>query len=146
MAQQRVDITKLGLSELQDLQEQLTNEVNTFMQNIVALQQTAGRFATAGQSIEYLSEQKQGQPVLLPLTESLYVSGTLESVETVLLEIGTGYFVEVCAPPPPPPAPHAAALAECSPNPFPCGRSATSPAAWTTASARSPWCGTSWSS
>lgn len=38
-----------------------------------------------------------GQPVLLPLTESLYVSGTLESVDTVLLEIGTGYFVEVAA-------------------------------------------------
>lgn len=36
-----------------------------------------------------------GQPLLLPLTESLYVSGTLESVDTVLLEIGTGYFVEV---------------------------------------------------
>lgn len=36
-----------------------------------------------------------GQPLLLPLTESLYVSGTLESVDTVLLEIGTGYYVEV---------------------------------------------------
>ena len=36
-----------------------------------------------------------GQPVLLPLTESLYVSGKLESVDTVLLEIGTGYYVEV---------------------------------------------------
>ena len=36
-----------------------------------------------------------GQPVLLPLTESLYVSGTLESVDTVLLEVGTGYYVEV---------------------------------------------------
>lgn len=33
--------------------------------------------------------------MLLPLTESLYVSGRLESVETVLLEIGTGYYVEV---------------------------------------------------
>lgn len=33
--------------------------------------------------------------MLLPLTESLYVGGTLESVESVLLEIGTGYFVEV---------------------------------------------------
>ena len=38
---------------------------------------------------------RAGQPVLLPLTESLYVSGALESVDTVLLEIGTGYFVEV---------------------------------------------------
>ncbi len=33
--------------------------------------------------------------MLLPLTESLYVSGTLESVGSVLLEVGTGYFVEV---------------------------------------------------
>ena len=107
MAQQPVDITHLSLPELQDLQEQVANEVNTCMQNIVALQQTAGRFATAGQSIEFLSEREQGQPVLLPLTESLYVSGTLESVDTVLLEIGTGYFVEVMpgAPPPSPPPP-----------------------------------------
>lgn len=31
---------------------------------------------------------------MLPLTESLYVSGNLESVDSVLLDIGTGYFVE----------------------------------------------------
>lgn len=35
--------------------------------------------------------------MLLPLTESLYVGGALESVDSVLLEIGTGYFVEVRA-------------------------------------------------
>lgn len=33
--------------------------------------------------------------MLLPLTESLYVSGALESVDAVLLEVGTGYYVEV---------------------------------------------------
>ena len=33
--------------------------------------------------------------MLLPLTESLYVSGTLETVDSVLLEVGTGYYVEV---------------------------------------------------
>jgi len=94
---QRVDISQLSLPELQNLHEQLTAEINTFAHNVLTLQQTAGRFAAAGQSIEYLSEKQQGQPVLLPLTESLYVSGTLDSVETVLLEIGTGYFVEVSA-------------------------------------------------
>lgn len=33
--------------------------------------------------------------MLLPLTESLYVSGTLETIDSVLLEVGTGYYVEV---------------------------------------------------
>ena len=33
--------------------------------------------------------------MLLPLTGSLYVTGRIASVDTVLLDVGTGYFVEV---------------------------------------------------
>ena len=33
--------------------------------------------------------------MLVPLTQSLYVPGELASTETVLVDIGTGYFVEV---------------------------------------------------
>lgn len=36
-----------------------------------------------------------GQPVMLPLTQSVYVSGSLASVEHILVDIGTNYFVEV---------------------------------------------------
>ncbi|KAG7673497.1 hypothetical protein Ndes2526B_g03053 [Nannochloris sp. 'desiccata'] len=94
MANQRIDISQLSLPELQELHQQLSQEVESFTTNMMALQQTAGRFASAGQSIEALKEREEGQPVLIPMTESLYVSGTLDSVETVLLEIGTGYYIE----------------------------------------------------
>lgn len=95
MPPQQLDITQLSAPDLQELHQQLTNEVNSFASNMVALQQTAGRFASAGQTVESLHQQKQGQPILLPMTESLYVKGTLHSVDTVLLEIGTGYYIEV---------------------------------------------------
>lgn len=36
-----------------------------------------------------------GQPLLLPLTSSLYVPGALAETEKVLIDIGTGYYVEV---------------------------------------------------
>jgi hypothetical protein len=36
-----------------------------------------------------------GQALLLPLTSSLYVSGTVASTDQVLVDIGTGYYVEV---------------------------------------------------
>ena len=91
---QQVDIFQLGIGELNQLHQQLTYGVNNFMNSLIALQQTAGRFASAGQSVEQLKDAKQGQNILLPMTESLYVPGTLESVETVLLEVGTGYYVE----------------------------------------------------
>lgn len=35
-----------------------------------------------------------GKTILIPLTASLYVPGTLTSVSTVLVDVGTGYYVE----------------------------------------------------
>jgi prefoldin alpha subunit len=32
----------------------------------------------------------------VPLTASLYVPGTLDDAEKVLVDVGTGYFIEVC--------------------------------------------------
>ncbi len=33
--------------------------------------------------------------MLVPLTASLYVPGTLDDSEKVLVDVGTGYFIEV---------------------------------------------------
>lgn len=34
--------------------------------------------------------------MLVPLTASLYASGTLANTNTVLVDVGTGYYIEVC--------------------------------------------------
>lgn len=34
--------------------------------------------------------------MLVPLTASLYASGTLANTDNVLVDVGTGYFIEVC--------------------------------------------------
>lgn len=34
--------------------------------------------------------------MLVPLTASLYVPGTLDDADKVLVDVGTGYFIEVC--------------------------------------------------
>ncbi|KAL8919668.1 MAG: hypothetical protein Q9172_004890 [Xanthocarpia lactea] len=39
-------------------------------------------------------EKGAGKPILVPLTPSLYVPGKLASTETVLVDIGTGFYVE----------------------------------------------------
>lgn len=35
-----------------------------------------------------------GKTILIPLTASLYLPGTLTSVDTVIVDVGTGYYVE----------------------------------------------------
>ncbi|KAF9588205.1 hypothetical protein IFM89_008275 [Coptis chinensis] len=41
-----------------------------------------------------LSLRPQGKQMLVPLIASLYVPGTLDSADKVVVDIGTGYFVE----------------------------------------------------
>lgn len=95
--QAMAQLASLGPAELDEVRQQLAQELNTFHQNALTLGQTASKFAAAGQAVEALAEQAAGQAVLLPLTESLYVGGRLARVDSVLLEVGTGYYVEVRA-------------------------------------------------
>lgn len=55
-----VPISSLSIEELARVHDQIEQELQTYMQNMVALQQTAARFANAGQSVEYLQDQKPG--------------------------------------------------------------------------------------
>lgn len=44
-----------------------------------------------------MSWSTTGTPILVPLTPSLYVPGKLASTDAVLVDIGTGFYVEkVC--------------------------------------------------
>jgi prefoldin alpha subunit len=35
-----------------------------------------------------------GKPILVPLTTSLYVPGTLADPDNVIVDVGTGFYVE----------------------------------------------------
>lgn len=45
--------------------------------------------------VHALPTHHAGQQMMLPLTQSLYVSGEVASTDQVLVDIGTGYYVEV---------------------------------------------------
>lgn len=121
MPPKQVDITTFEPRQLQGLQENLENEINNLAQSSMALQKAAGEYGNSGRALEQLAEQKEGvteatcelvssveyatdmrkwgdagQPMLLPITSAVYVSGSLMSNDKILLDIGTGYFAEVC--------------------------------------------------
>lgn len=54
-----------------------------------------------GQALEALSDitpENKDKRIMVPLTSSLYVPGQLSNISTVLVEVGTGYFVEKAIP------------------------------------------------
>ena len=59
-AGEAVALSALSPQELVQVRQSLEQELQTMSQNALALQSTAGKFAAAGQAVEYLQEQKQG--------------------------------------------------------------------------------------
>merc|ERR1712167_209401 len=63
-------------------------------QNYSGLMNAQGRFSESKRSMASLTNDAEGKSVLVPLTQSLYVPGHLADTRKVLVDIGTGYFVE----------------------------------------------------
>ncbi|TKX23924.1 putative prefoldin subunit 5 [Elsinoe australis] len=105
---QQVDLTQLPVPQLQQIQKQLSSEVNHLTNSYSSLRTAQSKFrdcitsintgvrspTSSGASTSLSSLQKQQKSLLVPLTTSLYVPGTLADPEKVLVDVGTGFYVE----------------------------------------------------
>ncbi|ROT76000.1 prefoldin subunit [Penaeus vannamei] len=70
---QVIDISKLNLEQLTNLKNQLDQ---------------------SGECVDKVTPEVKGKEVLVPLTSCMYVPGTIADAEKLLIDIGTGYYVE----------------------------------------------------
>ncbi|XVE49716.1 hypothetical protein DITRI_Ditri01bG0103300 [Diplodiscus trichospermus] len=88
------DLEKMSLEQLKAVKEQADVEVNLLQDSLNNIRTATGRLEIASTALQDLSLRPQGKKMLVPLTASLYVPGTLDDADKVLVDIGTGYFVE----------------------------------------------------
>ncbi|WOL06015.1 putative prefoldin subunit 5 [Canna indica] len=88
------DMEKLSLEQLKSLKEQADLEANLLQDSLTKIRTAAARLEGAAAALHDLSVRPQGKKLLVPLTASLYVPGTLDDCEKVLVDVGTGYFIE----------------------------------------------------
>ncbi|CAL9076010.1 prefoldin subunit 5-like [Musa acuminata AAA Group] len=85
---------KLSLEQLRSLKEQSDLEVNLLQDSLTKIRTAAARLENAAAALHDLSLRPRGKKLLVPLTASLYVPGKLDDAEKVLVDVGTGYFIE----------------------------------------------------
>ncbi|KAI3847685.1 hypothetical protein MKX03_019495 [Papaver bracteatum] len=85
---------KLSLEQLKGLKEQSDLEVNLLQDSLNNIRTATTRLEIASTALHDLSLRPQGKKMLVPLTASLYVPGTLDDANKVLVDVGTGYFIE----------------------------------------------------
>ncbi|KAK5939220.1 subunit of tubulin prefoldin [Knufia obscura] len=94
--QQGLDITTLPVQQLSQLQQRLSQELEHLSNSHARLRAAQARFKDCIRSIrDGVEGRKENTPLLIPLTTSLYVPArpTISSHPTVLVDVGTGYFV-----------------------------------------------------
>ncbi|XP_077459433.1 prefoldin subunit 5 [Stigmatopora argus] len=89
-----INLADLSLPQLEGLKSQLDQEIEFLTSSISQLKVVQAKFVDAKDNLNSLNKNNQGKQLLVPLTSSMYVPGTLNDVDHVLVDVGTGYYVE----------------------------------------------------
>uniref|UniRef100_A0A8C2HMP2 Prefoldin subunit 5 n=1 Tax=Cyprinus carpio TaxID=7962 RepID=A0A8C2HMP2_CYPCA len=91
-----VNLTELSLPQLEGLKTQLDQETEFLSSSIAQLKVVQTKYVEAKDSLNVLNKSNEGEYYFVPLTALLqmYVPGKLNDVDHVLVDVGTGYFVE----------------------------------------------------
>lgn len=89
-----VQLNTLPLPQLHALQKQLNSELQHLTSSFQSLRAAQAKFRDCIAALATALAADRARPVLVPMTESLYVPATLADADTVLVDVGTGYFVE----------------------------------------------------
>ncbi|KAK6471202.1 prefoldin subunit 5 [Huso huso] len=89
-----VNLAELSLPQLEGLKGQFEQETEFLTSSIAQLKVVQTKYVEAKDCMNVLKTENKGKELLVPLTSSMYVPGTLSDVEHVLVDVGTGYYVE----------------------------------------------------
>ncbi|KAN0025532.1 hypothetical protein ACTFIU_001809 [Dictyostelium citrinum] len=92
--QQQVNLGSLSLEQLQMVREQVEAEIQQLSESINQLRHASNKYIEAKEAMSGL-KGADGKDMLVPLTSSIYLPGKINSNEKVLIDIGTGYYVEM---------------------------------------------------
>lgn len=85
-----MDVETLSPQQLNAIKGQLEEEVEKLTTSFAQLRHARTKYLASRSALEDL----EAREVLVPLTGSVYVPGRIIDADKVMVEIGTGYFVE----------------------------------------------------
>jgi prefoldin alpha subunit len=95
-----VDVNTLSVPQLRNLQTRLSSELEHLTNSHAKLRSAQSKFKDCIRTIgDGVTGRKDapgagGDNILVPLTSSLYVKGKLADREKVIVDVGTGFYVE----------------------------------------------------
>ncbi|CAK9303404.1 unnamed protein product [Gordionus sp. m RMFG-2023] len=92
---QVVNLTQLTIPQLDGLRENIDADIEYLTHSFEQLEIALKKLQNSLNSVEYLGKIKaESQMAMVPLTQSLYVNGEIKLPTKLIIDIGTGYYIE----------------------------------------------------
>uniref|UniRef100_A0A7S2GRB5 Prefoldin subunit 5 n=1 Tax=Haptolina brevifila TaxID=156173 RepID=A0A7S2GRB5_9EUKA len=91
---EQINLMALSLEQLNQLKQSIEEELQGLQGAIQQLQVSRNKLTNSKEALERLNSTPEGTPMLVPMTSSLYVPGETTTLDTVIVDVGTGYFIE----------------------------------------------------
>lgn len=72
----------------------LSQDIEVLTASISQLNQAQTKFQESGEVVSNQSHISNGTEILVPLTASMYINGSITNNDKFLIDIGTGYYIE----------------------------------------------------
>lgn len=92
--QQGVNLDTLSLDQLDQVKQQEEGRLHALTARYSQLRSAAARLNAAQLAVSEFGPALEGKQVMVPLTASLYVPATVKHANKLMVELGTGFFVE----------------------------------------------------
>lgn len=92
-----VRLDEMSLDQLQQIRQQEDARRQGLTERYAQLRAAAARINASRRAVEEIQTASAGKEVLVPLTDSVFVPGKLKDPHKLLVELGTGYYVEKSA-------------------------------------------------
>eukprot|EP00927_Polykrikos_kofoidii_P061402 TRINITY_DN56239_c0_g1_i1.p1 TRINITY_DN56239_c0_g1~~TRINITY_DN56239_c0_g1_i1.p1 ORF type:complete len:194 (+),score=52.72 TRINITY_DN56239_c0_g1_i1:86-583(+) len=97
-SQNSIPLAQASLQQLNMVKQQVEKEIASLSNNLEALREAEERFLATADCLNHLNPENEGKDMMVPLTSSLYVDGKMSNTNTVTVDVGTGYFIEMSVP------------------------------------------------
>jgi prefoldin alpha subunit len=95
MEQGSIPIQQLPMQQLQLIKQELEKELNMLTSSYGKLKSALVSFHNGQAALKSFNKENQDKSCLVPLTQSLYVKGVMSDVDNVMVDVGTGYYVDM---------------------------------------------------
>lgn len=89
-----IDLDSLSLEQLNGYKSQEENRLQAITQRYAQLRNVYARINAAKTALSQIPPTSEGKQIMVPLTASLYVPGRIKDPNRVMVDLGTGFYVE----------------------------------------------------